>query len=95
MGPVQPIVAFPPLALTGAQAEEPFQRFAGFGALCAAAVTVGTLLFLASSVERLVGRKGITILTRLTGLVLAALAAQTAFAGARNLLNPPPGNLGM
>ncbi len=77
------------LLVMGAQAEGPFQRFAGFGALCAAVVSVGALLFLAAAVERLVGRKGITILTKLTGLVLAALAAQMAFAGARNLLHPP------
>ncbi|HOX08230.1 MAG TPA: MarC family protein [Planctomycetota bacterium] len=79
------------LLVMGAQAEDNFQRFAGFGALAAAVVAVGALLFLASSVERLIGRKGITILTKLTGLVLAALAAQMTFAGARNLLNPPPG----
>jgi multiple antibiotic resistance protein len=75
------------LLVMGAQAKNPFERFAGFGALCGAVVAVGALLFLASSVERLIGRKGITILTKLTGLVLAALAAQMAFEGARHLLS--------
>jgi multiple antibiotic resistance protein len=38
-------------------------------------------------VERLIGKQGLTILSKLTGLVLAALAAQIVFAGIRGLLS--------
>ncbi|MHB9071796.1 MAG: MarC family protein [Sedimentisphaerales bacterium] len=53
-------------------------------ALLAAIVSVGILLLLATKVERVLGAKGIGVLTKLTGLVLAALAAQLIFTGIYN-----------
>ncbi|MFA6175330.1 MAG: MarC family protein [Phycisphaerae bacterium] len=53
-------------------------------ALFAAIVLVGILLLLATKVERVLGAKGIGVLTKLTGLVLAALAAQLVFTGIYN-----------
>ena len=40
----------------------------------------------ASLLERLLGRRGLTILSKVTGLVLAALAAQMVFTGVRAFL---------
>jgi multiple antibiotic resistance protein len=54
--------------------------------LIAALLCVSGLLFAAASVERLLGKQGLTILSKLTGLVLAALAAQIVFTGVRGLL---------
>jgi multiple antibiotic resistance protein len=54
--------------------------------LLAALLCVSGLLFAAASVERLVGKQGLTIMSKLTGLVLAALAAQIVFAGVHGLL---------
>ena len=42
----------------------------------AALLCVSGMLFAAASVERLIGKQGLVILSKLTGLVLAALAAQ-------------------
>lgn len=54
--------------------------------LLAALFCVSAMLFAAAPVERLIGRQGLVILSKLTGLVLAALAAQIVFAGVRGLL---------
>ncbi|MBC2595702.1 MarC family protein [Ruficoccus amylovorans] len=51
-----------------------------------AVVGVGVLLFLSAKVERVLGKLGITILSRLTGLMLTALAAQILFDGIRGLM---------
>lgn len=58
----------------------------GSVSLLAAVLTVGGLLYLANPIERMLGRIGISILTKLTGLILAALAAQIIFTGIRNFL---------
>ena len=41
---------------------------------------------IADFIERLFKRKGIVVLSKLTGLFLSALASQMVFEGARNLL---------
>ena len=52
-------------------------------AIVSAIAAVGTLLYLGTYIERVVGRYGITILRKLTGLVLASLAAQMAMVGVK------------
>jgi len=47
---------------------------------------VGILLVLATTVERIIGQTGLRILSKITGLVLSALASQMVFVGARNFL---------
>jgi multiple antibiotic resistance protein len=56
------------------------------GAMLAAIATVGLLLSLAGRLERLVGQQGLTILTKLTGLFVSAIAAQIFFTGLKNFL---------
>lgn len=53
----------------------------------AAILTLGLILYLSANLEKLLGKIGITILSRLTGLMLTALAAQIMFEGIRNLLS--------
>ena len=55
-------------------------------ALFAAVILVGILLYLSSSVERILKRKGIIILSKITGLILAALASQMVFTGVKSFL---------
>ena len=50
-------------------------------AVTAAGLCVGLLLYLSSEVKRLIGRSGISMLSKLTGLVLAALSCQMMFTG--------------
>lgn len=61
-------------------------RLLGSLALVAAVACVGVILFLSSHVQRLIGRMGIEVLTKITGLILSALAAQIVFTGIKNFL---------
>ena len=74
------------LLVMGTEVTDTWHRVVGCAALLFALLCVGALMFLSASIERIIGRKGLTILSKLTGLVLAALAAQIIFAGVRNLL---------
>ncbi|GFO68290.1 UPF0056 inner membrane protein [Geomonas limicola] len=74
------------LLVMGAEVQQNWQIFVGCAALAAAVLCVGALLVCASFIEHLVGKKGITILSKLTGLFVAALAAQIVFTGVRNFL---------
>lgn len=62
-------------------------KLVGCGALLAAALCVGVMLYSARLLERLMGTMTLTILMKLTGLVLSALAAQLIFTGIRNFLS--------
>ena len=58
----------------------------GLAGLLSAIASAGTLLFLSGSIERVVGRQGLTILSKITGLVLAALAAEMVMTGVLGFL---------
>jgi len=45
------------------------------------------LLYLSGHIERLIGRTGLIVLSKVTGLVLAALSAQLIFTGIKNFLH--------
>lgn len=51
-----------------------------------ACVLIGILLLTANFLEKILGKRGINILTKLTALILAALSAQMIFTGMRGLL---------
>ncbi|WP_432738409.1 MarC family protein [Maridesulfovibrio sp. FT414] len=55
-------------------------------AVVAAVLTVGILLFVSSGLKRLLGRRGLNIMSRLTGLFVASIAAQIFFTGLRNFM---------
>lgn len=61
-------------------------RLVGCAALLTAAACVGVMLFFSRLLERLLGPMTLTILMKLTGLVLSALSAQLVFTGIRNFL---------
>lgn len=74
------------LLVMGAEIQQTWQILVGCAALATAVICIGTLLFCAASIEHLIGKKGIVILSKLTGLFVAALAAQIVFTGIRNFL---------
>jgi len=74
------------LLVMGAQAASTVERAVTIASFLAASLTVGLMLMAATSIERLVGRMGLSILSKLTGLVLAALSAQIVFTGVRGML---------
>ena len=57
-----------------------------FLALVLAVICVGAMLYWSSAIENIVGKNGLTILSKLTGLILAALSAQIVFTGIKNFL---------
>lgn len=52
-----------------------------------AAISVGIILIVSSYIERAIKKKGIVIISKLTGLILAALAAQMIFTGIKSFLS--------
>lgn len=56
-------------------------------ALLSAVLVLGSLLFIAGRLEKILGQQGLTILTKLTGLFVSALAAQIFFTGLKNFLD--------
>jgi multiple antibiotic resistance protein len=74
------------LLILGAELGTTSQRLIGAGALAAACLTVGVMLFSAAAVKKVIGSMGLSVLTKITGLVLSAMAAQIVFTGIRNFL---------
>jgi multiple antibiotic resistance protein len=78
------------LLVLGAEIQDPFQKTLGCVALLLAAICIGSILFLGSAIERALGYRGLNILSKITGLILSALAAQMILTGTRNFLVPGP-----
>jgi multiple antibiotic resistance protein len=74
------------LLILGAQMKGVAAIAVGTAALVAAILSMGTLLYLAPKVEKIIGGIGLSIMTKITGLVLAALSAQIIFTGVKNFL---------
>ena len=72
------------LLVMGAERREWLEHLAGCGALVAAILTVGGMLLLANRIQHWLGERGLSILSKLTGLALAALAAQMILEGIKN-----------
>ena len=75
------------LLVLGAEISDAFHKSLGCLALLLAVISVGTILVLASFFERAVGKRGLNILSKITGLILAALAAQMILVGVQHFLS--------
>ena len=58
----------------------------GLSALFTSIFFVGTMLYVASYLENVLKKKGLIIISKITGLILSALAAQLVFTGIKNFL---------
>jgi multiple antibiotic resistance protein len=74
------------LLVMGAEVSSALEQLIGCLALLSAVLCVGVLLYLATPIEKLIGQTGLRILSKLTGLVLSALAAQIIFTGVKHFL---------
>ena len=74
------------LLVMGAEGEPILNRFVITLGIIVAIVLLGVLLLIAEQLERLLKRNGIQILSKITGLMLAALSAQIIFTGIKNFL---------
>lgn len=75
------------LLVMGASLETLPEKVTACLALFCAVLSVGGLLYVAGRLERVLGQQGLTILTKLTGLFVSAIAAQIFFTGLKNFLN--------
>lgn len=75
------------LFVIGADAESLEQRIAGAVAVAAAIIVMGALLLAATRVEELVGKAQLRIISKVTGLILAAISSQMIFTGIRNFMS--------
>jgi len=80
------------LLVLGAEIPDVPRRLLGCGALFLAVLSLGVILWLGSAIERALGRKGIDILSKITGLILATLAAQMILTGLRHYLGSASSN---
>ncbi len=61
-------------------------KIIGLSALFTSIFFVGMMLYLASHLEHVLKKKGLTIISKITGLILSALAAQLVFTGIKNFM---------
>lgn len=74
------------LMVMGAESVELSERILGCCGITFAIFCVGLILYSAMFIEKILGEKGIIIMSKLTGLVLSALASQIILEGIRNIL---------
>lgn len=74
------------IMVMGAQADTHIEMIYGMLALLLAAFCMYLLLSMADLIGRILHATGIAVLSKLTGLILAAIAAQVIFTGAVNFL---------
>ncbi|NVJ54354.1 MAG: MarC family protein [Campylobacteraceae bacterium] len=74
------------LLVMGAGFDTNGSMFLGSLALVCAIVVIGIMLYSSSIIERLVGKQGLLVISKITGLFLAALSAQIVFTGIKNFL---------
>ena len=74
------------LLVIGAEAGSYMEKIIIGAAIFLAVMTVGLILYLSSSVKRLIGEQGLVILPKITGLFVSAIAAQIIFTGIQNFL---------
>jgi multiple antibiotic resistance protein len=74
------------ILIMGVEIETFKLKVIGLSALFTSIFFVGTMLYLASYLEHILKKKGLIIISKITGLILSALAAQLVFTGIKNFL---------
>lgn len=74
------------LLVMGANFDTNGSMVLGSLALVCVIVVIGIMLYSSSIIERLVGKQGLLVISKITGLFLAALSAQIVFTGIKNFL---------
>ena len=74
------------LLVMGATFETTSSLIMGSLALISAVLVVGIMLYTSSIFEKLIGKQGLLVISKITGLFLAALSAQIIFTGIKGFL---------
>ncbi|MCP4126688.1 MAG: MarC family protein [Gammaproteobacteria bacterium] len=69
------------LLVMGSEMPDIWQKMTGVCAIIVAIVSVGILLLISDYVEKILKRQGLAILSKITGLILAAIAAEMVMTG--------------
>ncbi|QDF30197.1 MarC family protein [Halarcobacter anaerophilus] len=75
------------LLVMGAGFKSAVTLFLGSFALVCAVSLIGLMLYFSHTIRNVVGKQGLLVVSKITGLFLAALSAQTMFTGIKNFLN--------
>lgn len=78
------------LLVMGAELDGLAEKGIGCLALFSAVVCIGAVLLMGSLIQRRLGTRGLAILSKLTGLILSALAAQMIMTGIQGFMSIPP-----
>ncbi|MBU3015797.1 MarC family protein [Poseidonibacter lekithochrous] len=74
------------LLVMGATFENTSSMVMGSFALVCAVLVIGFMLYSSSIIEKIIGKQGLLVISKITGLFLAALSAQIVFTGIKNFL---------
>ncbi|MGB5867140.1 MAG: MarC family protein [Arcobacteraceae bacterium] len=74
------------LLVMGATFDNTSSMIMGSLALICAVLVIGFMLYSSSVIEKIVGKQGLLVISKITGLFLAALSAQIVFTGIKNFL---------
>lgn len=74
------------LLVMGASFEDTTSLVIGSTALISAVIVVGIMLYLSSIIEKLLGKQGLVVVSKITGIFVAAISAQIMFTGIKNFL---------
>lgn len=74
------------LLVMGAELDSFPKLLLGSGALICAVLVIGIMLYVSTHIEKVIGKQGLLIISKITGLFLAALSAQIIFTGIKNFL---------
>jgi len=75
------------LLVMGAEFNSLLELSIGSIALVFAVCTIGLMLSLSSIIEKLLGKQGLLVISKITGLFVSAISAQIMFTGIKNILN--------
>jgi multiple antibiotic resistance protein len=74
------------LLVMGATFENTQTMLTGCAALLCANLVVGFMLYSSGIFEKIMGKQGLLVVSKITGLILAALSAQIVFTGIKNFM---------
>ena len=74
------------LLVMGASFEDTTAIITGSLSLLWAVLLIGLMLYTSSFLEKIIGKNGLQVISKITGLILAALSAQIVFTGIKNFL---------
>ena len=74
------------LLVMGASFKDTSSLVIGSSALVCAVIVVGFMLYSSSIIEKLLGKQGLVVVSKITGIFVAAISAQIMFTGIKNFL---------